>query len=229
MMCRNILRSLGVITLMASITFASTTASAGLVLRNVDVTLDASQLQSFDLDLDLNGTVDFRFTSAFVPDPLFPVGFNVVDFPFGSNNGVVIDGVVADGFPTISRLQLGDVVSGASLFSTASIDQGNLSFFTAFDPPSGNFEEKTGFVGLRFDRPNGTTFGFAEITVNSSLAPINPLGLTIGLVGYNDVAGAGVTISAVPEPSSLSMACIGLGGFLFALRRRLSGRPGRRE
>lgn len=220
----NCSRSLGLIALVASVTcFVTDSVRAGVVLRSVNVTLDASQIQSFGLDLDQNGTVDFTLSSAFVPDPLLPVGFNVVDFPFGSNNGAVIDGPTGDGFPTLSRLQIGDVVSAASLFTLPSIDQGNLTFFSAFDPPSGNFEEKTGFVGLRFDRPNGTTFGFAEITVNSSRAAINPLGLTIGLVGYNDIAGAAVTVSAVPEPSSLSMMGVGLGGLLFAFRRKFRG------
>jgi PEP-CTERM motif len=223
-MCMTWFRSVGVVTMVANAVFIlMNTANAGVVFRNVNVTLDATQIESFDLDVDLNGSIDFRLTSAFVPDPAFPIGFNVIDFPLGTNNGVVIDGVVADGFPTVSRLQLGGIVSGASLFSFPSIDQGNLSFFTAFDPPSGNFEEKTGYIGLRFERPNGLSFGFAEITVNSSMASLNPLGLTIGQVGYEEVAGAGVTISAVPEPSSLSLMGLGMVGLIFSFRRK-SGR-----
>lgn len=181
-------------------------AHADLVFRNVNVTLDASQIESYDLDVDLDGTIDFTLTSAFVPDPDLPVGFNTFDFPFAGNNGVVIDAQTNDGFPTITRLSLGDIVSGSHLFSSASFDQGNLTFFTAFDPPSGNFLGQSGFVGLRFDRPGGTVFGFAQISVNAMDAPTNPLGLSIGIVGYNDSFGGPAAITAVPEPSSMLMA-----------------------
>lgn len=204
---------------------ASRPVLAGLVFRNLNVTLDASLLSSYDLDVDLDGMTDFTFTSAFVPDPTLPVGFNVVDFPFASNNSVVIDAQTTDGFPTVSRLSLGNIVSNTSLFSSPSIDQGNLSFFTAFDPPSGNFEGRTGYVGLRFDRLGGTTFGFAEILVNAMNAPVNPLGLTIRSVAYNDVPGESATISAVPEPSSLVLAGISLGLCVAFRVRKKSNSP----
>ena len=62
-------------------------------------------------------------------------------------------------------------------------------------------------------------FGFAEVTVNDLNAPDNPLGLTIGTVGFNDVPGQPVEISAVPEPSSLLLFGIGWLGFLSAFRK----------
>ena len=142
-----------------------------------------------------------------------------MDFPFGSNNGVVIDRLTADGFPTASRLGSGATVSSANIFSSASFDQANLFFSTSFDPPSGNFGGRTGFLGLRFDRAGDTVFGFAEVTVNALTAPVNPSGLTIGRVGFNNVAGQAVTINAVPEPAMLAL--LGIGGFgLFGARRR---------
>lgn len=196
---------------------------AGLVFRNVGVTLNASAFESYDLDVDLNGSIDFRFNSVFAPDPLLPVGFNVIDFPFSSGNGVVIDMPTGDGFPTTSRLGIGATVSSANAFSLAGFDQGNLSFFTPFDPPSGNFEGRTGFIGFRFDRLGGTAFGFAEITVRSVNASVNPLGLTIGHVAFNDQLGQAVTVSAVPEPSSMVLASIGLvvfGGYALRRNRR---------
>ncbi len=206
---------------LSAFTIASRPAYAGLVYRDVNVTLDASLASSYDLDVDLNGTTDFTFTSAFIPDPTLPVGFNVIDFPFASNNGVVIDAPTGDGFPTVSRLSVGNTVSSASVFSSATNDQGNLSFFTPFDPPSGNFEGRTGYVGLRFDRLGGTAFGFAEVSVNAMNAAVNPLGLTIRNVTYNDTLGAFATISAVPEPSSMALAGVSLGLFgVFQMRRK---------
>ncbi len=193
-------------------------AQAGLVFRDLNVTLDASMVSQYDLDVDLDGTIDFKFTSAFLPDPTLPVGFNVIDFPFASNNGVVIDAQTGDGFPSASRLVIGNVVSSASLFSFPS-DQGNLSFFASMDPPSGNFEGRTGYIGLKFDRLGGTAFGFAEISVNAMDAAVNPLGLTLRNVAFNDSLGEFATISAVPEPSSITLAGLSLG-LLAAFRRR---------
>ena len=196
----------GVILLLASSSFVQ----AGIVTRIVNATLNATNLDTYDLDVDLNGTNDFKFSAAFAPDPVLPVGFDVIDFPFGGNNGVVIDSFVGDGFPTVSRLSAGSVVSSANLFSSASFDQGNLFSFVALEPPTGNFEGQTGFIGLRFGRPEGIFYGFAQVSVNSRSSGTNPLGLTIGTVGYNDVVGQSAQITAVPEPTSLMM--FGAGG-----------------
>ena len=195
-------------------------ALAALITRNVNVTLNAANIESYDLDVDLNGTTDFTFTAALVLDPALSVGFDVVDFPFSSNNGVVIDSPTINGFPTASRLQAGATISAANAFALASFDQGNLFFFTTFDPPSGNFGGQTGYLGLRFDRLNETVFGFAEVTVNALEAPLNPLGLTIGTVGFNDIPGQPVQISLVSEPTSMALFGISMLGFLGALRRR---------
>ena len=198
---------------------ANRPAHAGLVFRDLNVTLDASLVSQYGLDVDLDGMIDFTFTSAFLPDPTLPVGFNVVDFPFASNNGVVIDALTGDGFPSASRLVIGNVVSSASIFSVPSVDQGNLSFFASMDPPSGNFEGRTGYIGLKFDRLGGTAFGFAEISVNAMDAAVNPLGLTLRSVAFNDTVGEFATITAVPEPSSITLAGLSLG-LLAAFRRR---------
>lgn len=214
------------VTLVTALSWLNPPAQADVITRNVGVTLSAANIDSYNLDVDLNGTTDFTFTAAFVSDPFLSVGFDVVDFPFGSNNSVVIDFPTINGFPTASRLQIGDVVSAANTFALASFDQGNLFFFTSFDPPSGNFNGQTGFLGLRFDRPDGAVFGFAEITVNSLDAELNPPDLTIGQVGFNDVAGEPIRISAVAEPASLMIFGLGgLGLMLFRNGKRRSRLP----
>lgn len=198
-------------------------ARGAVITRDVNVTLIAENIESYDLDVDLDGATDFTFTAALVLDPVVSVGFDVVDFPFASNNGVVIEAFTGDGFPTASLLGPGDTVSSSNLFASASFDQGNLFFFTSFDPPTGNFEGRTGFLGLRFDRPSGIAFGFAQITVNPLNSPDNPLGLTIGVVGYEDVPGQAATI--VPEPGSLLL--MGLGVLSLGLVRQLPRRSRR--
>jgi hypothetical protein len=192
-------------------------AQASLITRSVNVTLNAANVEMFDLDVNLDGATDFRFTAAFVPDPDFSVGFVVVDFPFASGNGVVVDSATGNGFPTASRLQVGNTVSAAQTFSGPN-DQGNLFFFTPFDLPSGDFEGQTGFLGLRFDVAGGTLYGFAEVTVNSLNAPDNPLGLTIGTVGFSDTPGQPAQIAVVSEPGSLALVGIGVLGLLVRVR-----------
>jgi hypothetical protein len=199
-------------------------AWGGIVFRDLNVTLDASLISDFDLDVDLDGTIDFRFTSAFIPDPTLSVGFNQVKFPFASGNGIVIDAFTGDGFPAASRLSLGNLVSNASLFSSSS-DLGNLSFLTTPDPVTGNFEGQTGYLGLKFDRLGGTSFGFAQISVNAANAAVNPFGLTLFNVAYNDTLGEGATISAVPEPSGMLLASLGVGLLAWGRFKR----PGRAE
>ena len=189
-------------------------ATAAFVTRNVNVTLNAANIESYNLDVDLNGTTDFKFTAAYVPDPDLSVGFDVVDFPFASRNGVVIDQTTGDGFPTASRLSPGNTVSSANLFSFGSNDQGNLFFYISTDTPpaTGNFDGRTGYIGLKFERGTDILYGFAQITVNSLTSPTNPLGLTIGTIGYQTVAGQPVTIpaNAVPEPGAAMAMFFGL-------------------
>jgi hypothetical protein len=203
-------------------------AQAALVTRVVGATLNAAAIESYDLDVDLNGTIDFTFTAAFVPDPVLSVGFDTVDVPFASTNGVVIDAATLDGLPTASLLAPGAVVSAASLFSFGSNDQGNLFFFIEGETPTGNFAGRTGFLGLRFESAGGIRFGFAEISVNALDAIGDPLGLTIGLVGYEDVPeGAAVVPAAVPAPGGMPFLVAGCLGLLAAMRRRAPTPGGR--
>jgi hypothetical protein len=199
-------------------------ARAALITHEVNITLNASASQSYQLDVDQNGTTDFTFSATYVVVPTVGVvGFDVVDVPAGLNNGVVIDSASGDTFPTVSLLTNGESVSAADLFSNGSADQGNLFFTFPTTGSSGNFLGTTGFVGLKFEIAGQTHYGFAEVTVNSLTAPNNPLGLTIGLVGYNDVANLPVTISrpsVVPEPGSIVLFGFGFVALAFHARRK---------
>ncbi len=216
------MRLLAVLTGLATLVLGSSQAAeASLVTRNVNVTLNAANFESYNLDLDLNGTSDFTFTAAFVPDPVLSVGFDTIDVPRSNSfdNAVVVEKTTGDGFPTASLLTPGATVSDSSTFSFP-FDQSNLYYNITIEPPTGNFEGRTGFVGLRFDRGDDILYGFAQITVNPLDDPLDPLGLTIGLVGYNDVAGQAVQV--VPEPSSLALTCLGGFGVLGLAHRRRS-------
>ena len=191
----------------------STSALGAVVTRNVGVTVSATALGSYNLDLDQNGSTDFTFQAAYAPDPVLTVGFDQVEFPFGSINAAVIDTQTGDGFPAASLLQIGATVSSASLFSGPN-DQANLYSFDSFDGTSGDYNGRTGYVGLRFAGAGGTYYGYAQVTANSLNTSATPFDLTIGTVGYNNVAGQPVTITAtaVPEPASLAAAAIAGAG-----------------
>lgn len=199
-----------------------TGAQATLVTRTVGVTLDAASFASYDLDLDQDGSADFTFTAAYAPDPDFTVAFDTIDVPFASENAFVVDASVGDGFPTISRLLDGASVAGSSLFSSFG-DQGNLAYLISTDPNplSGNFSGQTGYVGLRLVNGADTFYGFAQITV-AGLNADNAFDLTIGTVGFDNVAGTAVQIpggNAVPEPGSVALLAAAGFGFLLTRRR----------
>jgi hypothetical protein len=186
-------------------------ANAALVTRNVNTTLIATNLVSYNLDVDQNGTTDLTFDADYVPDPVLSVGFDQIEFPFGSSNGVVVDAATGDGFPTVSLLGPGSVVSAASVFSSSN-DKGDLYYNDTVDPVTGNFAGKTGYVGFRFTTPAGLSYGYAQVTVDSINDPTNPLGLTIGSVTYNTTPNQPVT---VPEPGSIAaMGLLAIAGLV---------------
>lgn len=196
-------------------------ALPSVITRQVDITLNAANVESLELDVNHDGLIDFTFTAAFVVAPDLSVGFDVVHVPFATSNGVVIDMQSGDGFPAARLLQVGERVTAANTFSSPD-DQTNLFFFTTFDPPSGNFAGRTGFIGLRFDTATGMQFGFAEITVNALDSLGDPLGLTIGTIGFNAMDGQPVQITrstTVVAPPTLSLVAM-CALALFTLRRR---------
>ena len=106
---------------------------ADVVLRQINKTLTATPdgpNNIYNLDVNADGTTDFTFTTIIgIPsDPTF-ASFAVVNAPFGTQNGAVVDAFTGDGFPTVSRLKTGDIVSCNNLLFDASFDQGNLIFY----------------------------------------------------------------------------------------------------
>ena len=192
-------------------------AKSAVNTRYLGYTVSAANVASYNLDVDQNGTTDFTFQAAYVPDPVLTVGFDQIEFPFGGGNGVVIDTQTNDGFPPTSLLKSGAMISSASLFCLSG-DDADLFYDDTLDPTTGNFGGQTGYVGFRFTAADGTHYGYAQVTVKSLNSAVNPLDLTIGTVAYNTTPGQAITISSVPEP--MSAAIMGAAGVGILLRRR---------
>ena len=85
-----------------------------------------------------------------------------------------------------------------------------------------------GYIGFQFTDAGGSNlyYGWAEITIDASNTAY-----TINEWAYNSTAGGSILVgetgvSAVPEPSALSLALIGLGaGGVLAWRRRKQAQP----
>ena len=203
-------------------------ATAVLITQTVNHQITSSPdgpNQIYDLDIDRNGTTDLTFRSIIgdTSDPTFASFADVLP-PFGTINGVVIDSFTGDGFPTVSLLHAGGVVSSASLFS-GNNDDGNLSSQIFPDGPTGNFQDQSGYVGFQFAAPDGTHYGFLQISVNDLLAPTDPLAVFISTVSYESVAGQSATISSVPEPASIALVGSALAICALRIPRRLRRQP----
>ncbi len=198
--------------------FQPETVQASLITRDLgNVTLDAKNFGQFALDVDLDGTVDFNFQTFLSNDPAFLLGFDQVQTPFGSQNGVVISTQTNDGFPPASFLVNGDVVGPGSAFSNLN-DLANLYSSDPFLGATGESGGKRGAVGLRFESGGNLRYGFADITVND-INSASPFDLTLNSVSYESTPGV-AAIVAVPEPTSAALVGFILMSSYGIFRRR---------
>ena len=82
--------SLGVATVVTAVGALAPAAPAAVVAHAVNVTLNATALSSYNLDVNQDGTTDFTIDASYAPDPTFPLGFDTLNFPSGTSNAAVI-------------------------------------------------------------------------------------------------------------------------------------------
>lgn len=208
------------LTVIATLVVTQSNAQAAmtqLVTRDVNITLNPNLTTgpggptipgSFDLDLNLDGQVDFNFVATNVS------GFSSFDVlnngNFASNNGFIADSDIGSGFALVSNLSLSDALTQRASYSAGG-DQGNLQTFSFFSGTSGNFIGETGFVGLRFEDAAGKLlYGFAQVTTQSD-SDASPYSLTIGQVGF---------FKPVPEPTTAAFMLLGAAGLGLVTKRR---------
>jgi hypothetical protein len=208
---------MGILAAAPALLLGASQAHSAVITRYVGETVTAANVASYNLDVNQDGTTDFTFDAAYVPDPVLTVGFDQIDFPFASTNGAVIDKQTGDGFPPTSLLAPGAVISSSSLFCLSG-DKADLFYDDTVDPITRNFGGQTGYVGFQFNASDGTHYGYAQVTVNDLNAAVNPLDLTIGTVAYESTPGTAITIASVPEP--VSLAAVGVVGLALTVRGR---------
>lgn len=184
-----------------------------LVVRDVNATVNSnSGFDTYELDIDQNGSIDFTFNASHLDGFLSQAYITTND-----TSAFVVDATFF-GFPDVSLLGGGAMVSDNSLFSQPPSDQGNLANFNILDGASGNFLGQAGSVGVRFMGGSGTLYGYAQVAVDGPNAD-NPYSIRIGRVAYQ-TDGTGIE---VPEPGSLALLGAAGVGFLATRRRRPAG------
>ncbi len=135
-----------------------------------------------------------------------------------------------------SRLAAASVVSAAKTFVTLSLTangsylaQGSLAFGAGFSGSKWTKNaSKSGYLGFSFTLADGLHYGFIGMTVGPQGLGSNSRAISIGGIGYETSPNTAITTSggvgsvpnaAVPEPSSIAMLALGVGG-LAAYRQR---------
>lgn len=125
----------------------------------------------------------------------------------------------------LSRLAAGDTVGSTSAFGQ---NAGYYSVLASRFSGSfyGNFVSSTGvtqagWVGFEFTAADGLHYGAIDLAVNRYQSAASPGGFQFLGAEYQTVSGQALTITAVPEPTSLAALAFGaVGAAGVALRRR---------
>ena len=228
-----------------SVALGATAAAVGGSTQ-ADAAMTDSGAVNFAVPANSQGGVYINFdTGGISLVPTAGADFNMFDFhgttatsnygyrylgvfgPNNANNGALSSGGAN---PNVLQLSAGQSIGAAGPFSR----QANfaLQFFTPgsgapYGGLIGNFPTGTAFLGFRFvDAGGQTDFGWMRITFNSSTFVNNANASAATIVDWGwDNTGAAILAGAVPEPSSVALACLAGGAVgLMAWRRSRQSR-----
>lgn len=183
-------------------------------------TTAATRVGTWDVNQDGNLDFAFGFSQASLTGNFF-IGI------YGNGGTGIAAGVgtyEAYGF-YLSRLAVGNAVGSASSFGQntgyysvlASRYAGN--FYGNFVSATG--ATQAGWVGFEFTAADGIHYGALNLAVNRYQSAADPGGFRFLGAEYETVAGQALTITAVPEPTSLAALAFGaVGAAGVVLRRR---------
>ena len=130
---------------------------------------------------------------------------------FGIDNYLGEAGVYGEGVDyTIAQVS-GDYL--ATVFGVGELIDGQSGFGSSSYGGLDYFFDSRGFVGIEFDLPGGTHYGYLDIGVDETTKKV-----TIYGGAYESQAGLGV--STVPEPTGLGLLAIGAAGLASWHRKR---------
>lgn len=165
----------------------------------------------FDLDLDLNGTVDFSLMA----DIVWSAGIH----PENQNQYLIhpspppnIGGPVAALNSTYVIGLNSTVESSLDWFGS---DNYSTLIFILDSGITGEFYHDRAFVGLKFEADDGIHYGWIDVegasrTMENHL--LTDSSLIIHGWAYESTPGVGIAAGAVPEPSSVALFAIGAVG-----------------
>ncbi len=182
-------------------------------------------------DVDGNGTTDFEITfDQASTNGNWEAGFYGVG-GVGIAASIGYAGTITPAITYVTRLSAGGTVSSTSAF--AQTPAGTQYFYPSVLGSRygtkfyGQFTNHTGgtairgFVGFEFTGADGLLhYGDIELSTSRYRSATNPGGFTFYSAAYNTTAGAPITISAVPEPTSLGALAFGAAGAAGAAWRR---------
>ncbi len=164
----------------------------------------------FDLDLDLDGSIDFSL----VASPNHFAGIH----PEIQNTYLIHPSPPPNIGGRVTALNIGYIIDSNSGSGTPEEWFGSSNYSTLIrilsTDTAGEFLDHRGFVGLEFESPNGTHYGWLDIEGLSGSSQLRVRGWA-----YETEPNTGIVAGAIPEPSSLALLLAGAFG-IWTLRKK---------
>jgi hypothetical protein len=175
----------------------------------VHMNVSANIPPTYNVNLGGGGN-EFNIAQA-INAQLQPIGIKADTF--APTTGIILD----SGNNQAANLALGTLIDSSDTFTMfAANGLTRLSGLDSGGNPVGNFNNTSGFVGVRFLIGSETHYGYVGYEGMQS----QPTGRVFA-IGWEDQPNTGVLAGGIPEPSSLALLAAGAAG-LSAYRRHKS-------
>jgi hypothetical protein len=177
-------------------------------------TAESVNSTSFLIDIDNNGTDDFRFGGSIIQGSVFRTeGANrtlttSVIPPNATGSTASLLGGSEIGVTAISGLEWKSTARDG--FTEPGENSGNydvlvLCVSTGCEGEFFSLQDKRSFIGVEFEGIGGTHFGFFDVEFGA-----NSLSGRINGWAYESTPGESITVFQIPEPSTMLLALLGI-------------------